>query len=113
LQEKVLSFAKSEAIHRHLRKSSRSAAKTLLADYAAMPTSPPPVVPTNEDAEVSHKGSERSSRVAGPVSSDVVHEHRDPTATQQGSSPVEIGGRVGPEPTRYGDWEKNGRCIDF
>lgn len=27
--------------------------------------------------------------------------------------PKEIGGRQGPEPTRYGDWEKNGRCIDF
>lgn len=25
----------------------------------------------------------------------------------------EIGGPKGPEPTRYGDWEKNGRCIDF
>lgn len=25
----------------------------------------------------------------------------------------EINGRSGPEPTRYGDWEKNGRCIDF
>lgn len=25
----------------------------------------------------------------------------------------EFGGRAGPEPTRYGDWEKNGRCIDF
>ena len=28
-------------------------------------------------------------------------------------TPREIGGREGPEPTRYGDWEKNGRCIDF
>lgn len=28
--------------------------------------------------------------------------------------PREIGGRKdGLEPTRYGDWEKNGRCIDF
>ncbi|NLW95522.1 MAG: DUF1674 domain-containing protein [Xanthomonadaceae bacterium] len=27
--------------------------------------------------------------------------------------PVEYGGRDGPDPTRYGDWEKNGRCIDF
>lgn len=27
--------------------------------------------------------------------------------------PPEIGGREGPEPTRYGDWEKSGRCIDF
>ncbi|MSR00733.1 MAG: DUF1674 domain-containing protein [Gammaproteobacteria bacterium] len=26
---------------------------------------------------------------------------------------VEFGGPSGPEPTRYGDWEKNGRCIDF
>ncbi|HYX73687.1 MAG TPA: DUF1674 domain-containing protein [Steroidobacteraceae bacterium] len=25
----------------------------------------------------------------------------------------ELGGRAGPEPTRFGDWEKNGRCIDF
>ncbi|MCU0754768.1 MAG: DUF1674 domain-containing protein [Xanthomonadales bacterium] len=25
----------------------------------------------------------------------------------------EFGGRNGPEPTRFGDWEKNGRCIDF
>jgi hypothetical protein len=25
----------------------------------------------------------------------------------------EIGGRAGAEPTRFGDWEKNGRCIDF
>jgi hypothetical protein len=27
--------------------------------------------------------------------------------------PKEVGGRDGLEPTRYGDWEKNGRCIDF
>ena len=25
----------------------------------------------------------------------------------------ETGGPSGPEPTRYGDWEKKGRCIDF
>jgi hypothetical protein len=27
--------------------------------------------------------------------------------------PREVGGRPGPDPTRYGDWEKAGRCIDF
>jgi len=27
--------------------------------------------------------------------------------------PTEVGGRAGPDPTRYGDWEKNGRCVDF
>lgn len=27
--------------------------------------------------------------------------------------PKELGGRDGPEPTRYGDWEKNGVISDF
>ncbi|MGV8932761.1 MAG: DUF1674 domain-containing protein [Luteimonas sp.] len=41
-------------------------------------------------------------------------------AQEQAEQPVpeptpaqEIGGRDGLDPTRYGDWEKNGRCIDF
>ena len=42
---------------------------------------------------------------------------KEETATeeevQQPEPPKEIGGRKGPDPTRYGDWEKNGRCIDF
>ncbi len=29
------------------------------------------------------------------------------------AGPKEFGGRKGPDPTRYGDWEKKGRCIDF
>jgi len=33
--------------------------------------------------------------------------------TPPASAPPEWGGRDGPDPTRYGDWEKNGRCIDF
>ena len=32
---------------------------------------------------------------------------------QPAQKPVEIGGPAGPEPTRYGDWEQNGRCTDF
>ncbi|MFT4959079.1 MAG: hypothetical protein ACI92Z_000151 [Paracoccaceae bacterium] len=27
--------------------------------------------------------------------------------------PKELGGRDGPEPVRYGDWEKKGLAIDF
>lgn len=27
--------------------------------------------------------------------------------------PVELGGRDGPEPVRYGDYEKKGLCVDF
>ncbi len=26
---------------------------------------------------------------------------------------TEINGPKGPEPTRFGDWERNGRCVDF
>ncbi len=32
---------------------------------------------------------------------------------RQTQPPGEIGGPKGPEPTRYGDWEKNGICSDF
>jgi hypothetical protein len=31
----------------------------------------------------------------------------------QSQQPREIGGPKGLEPTRYGDWEHNGRCTDF
>lgn len=34
-------------------------------------------------------------------------------AIDDGVRPKEIGGRGGLDPTRYGDWEKAGRCIDF
>lgn len=29
------------------------------------------------------------------------------------SLPKELGGRDGPEPVRYGDWEKKGIAVDF
>jgi len=35
------------------------------------------------------------------------------TAPEEDARPKEIGGRGGLDPTRYGDWEKAGRCIDF
>ena len=34
-------------------------------------------------------------------------------AEASGAVEKEIGGPQGLEPTRYGDWEKAGRCIDF
>jgi hypothetical protein len=50
-------------------------------------------------------------------------EKDEPTEAEQKLEPVkpatpkpwpkEIGGVKGPEPTRYGDWEHNGRCTDF
>jgi hypothetical protein len=41
----------------------------------------------------------------------------EPVATDVAAAPQprprEIGGPGGPEPTRFGDWERKGRCIDF
>jgi hypothetical protein len=34
-------------------------------------------------------------------------------AEKPAKPPPEIGGRAGPEPTRFGDWEKNGLISDF
>ena len=39
------------------------------------------------------------------------HERRQ--AAQVETLPPELGGRDGPEPVRYGDWEKKGLAIDF
>jgi len=36
-----------------------------------------------------------------------------PAATSAQPRVPEIGGPSGPEPTRFGDWEQKGRCIDF
>ena len=38
---------------------------------------------------------------------------KDSSQDSKEAAPIEIGGPKGPEPTRYGDWEKKGRCSDF
>jgi len=43
-----------------------------------------------------------------PVPSEPAH---PPVAVP--ARPREIGGPKGLEPTRYGDWERKGRCVDF
>jgi hypothetical protein len=40
-------------------------------------------------------------------------ESRRKSAAETEPMPVEIGGRGGREPVRYGDWEIKGRAIDF
>ena len=36
-----------------------------------------------------------------------------PPKPQPARLPKEIGGPAGPEPTRFGDWERKGRVSDF
>ena len=38
---------------------------------------------------------------------------KEAKAAKQEKRETEIGGPEGPEPTRYGDWERKGRCYDF
>ncbi len=38
---------------------------------------------------------------------------KEPRTGKPKRPPVEIGGPKGLDPTRYGDWERKGRCIDF
>ena len=38
---------------------------------------------------------------------------QDPAPQVTTTFPPEFGGRKGPEATRYGDWELNGKCVDF
>jgi hypothetical protein len=56
-------------------------------------------------------GETRSDPTSDEASADLVGTIRE--TPPPASTPLEIGGRDGPDPTRYGDWEKNGRCIDF
>jgi hypothetical protein len=54
------------------------------------------------------------SRTAAPRQTGTSVVAQATTAESAPGTVREIGGRKdGPEPTRYGDWEKNGRCIDF
>ena len=48
------------------------------------------------------------------VPEDVPIPPRPPHSQQDDAAePSEHGGQSGPEPTRFGDWEKGGRCTDF
>ena len=53
-----------------------------------------------------------SAEDAHRLTPDKTEDQRRPDATRK-TSGREIGGPQGPEPTRYGDWERNGRCTDF
>ena len=59
-----------------------------------------------------------TSRVRKPLSDAAKRalaeaEERRQAAGAAEAAPTELGGRKGPEPTRYGDWERNGIAVDF
>ncbi|NDF11560.1 MAG: DUF1674 domain-containing protein [Proteobacteria bacterium] len=42
-----------------------------------------------------------------------VEKKKPETFPESEAKPEEFGGPKGPEPTRFGDWELKGKCVDF
>jgi hypothetical protein len=70
--------------------------RPILAEFAAVPNAP-------SDAET-----ECLPTTDPDAQPPAAHTQCEPEAVR-----AERGGPPGPEPTRFGDWERNGRCIDF
>lgn len=60
-------------------------------------------------ADAANKASPENAREPAPPRAEGEEQTDAPRNTRR----REIGGAQGPEPTRYGDWERNGRCTDF
>jgi hypothetical protein len=68
-----------------------------------------PAKPTT-DISVAEQPVAEQSRESEQLGESEQSGESEQTAPENGR---EYGGPKGKEPTRYGDWEKNGRCIDF
>jgi hypothetical protein len=77
-----------------------SRSRSILAEFSAVPNAQPAVNPV--------------ASAAGPAP-DLRPSVELPSPARSGEAMAcgEIGGPRGPEPTRFGDWERNGRCVDF
>jgi len=78
-----------------------------------------PFLAENSPAEANTQVNSQADEQSG-ASNDTsnLHDRAKPAraaaeSVTKSTAPAEIGGRQGPDPTRYGDWEKGGRCIDF
>lgn len=57
---------------------------------------------------------EKEKRIADAAARALAEAEARRRAAGEGAPlPVELGGRDGPEPTRFGDWERNGITSDF
>ncbi|MFC7690763.1 succinate dehydrogenase assembly factor 4 [Paeniroseomonas aquatica] len=88
-----------------------------MSDPTPLPPSDPPVPmppsrrhPRPRGAALADRGS------AGPGDPRAGRSRDAPAGDPPGEPPLrmkEVGGPTGPEPTRYGDWERKGRVTDF
>lgn len=78
----------------------------MLSSGRRIPESPHPNTPLGKLDRIPPKDKNAKDTVA---STNVYEPFPDATNPQTG----EVGGPAGPEPTRYGDWERKGRVSDF
>lgn len=87
--------------------SDQSKAETMpamLTTQAGAPPSQPPSRPTGQLT------GQLTDQLTGQPTDQPINQGAKKPNTKM---PPEIGGPKGLEPTRYGDWEVNGRCTDF
>ncbi len=66
-----------------------------------------------EDTSKTPAGNGSGAELGAPSEADSGEQSAPEAKQPEAAREKEIGGREGPDPTRYGDWEKAGRCIDF
>lgn len=89
-----------------------------MTEHPTPNTGPDPVATTagNENAPVFNAGVPHATpeKPLSEVARRALLEAADRRAAEQTTeSASEYGGPTGPEPTRYGDWEKKGLAVDF
>ena len=68
---------------------------------------------SNDSTEVPAAPERALSEAARRALAEAEERRRRARELSQAPSPKEVGGRAGPEPTRFGDWEKKGIASDF
>jgi hypothetical protein len=66
----------------------------------------------SSEAQTESPTEDLAEDLAGAQAEDTAVESEQ-AISETGSDETEHGGPKGLEPTRFGDWEKNGRCSDF
>ncbi|GAB4848076.1 hypothetical protein Ancab_002738 [Ancistrocladus abbreviatus] len=68
---------------------------------------------TQQEDQANLKKETEEVKEAGAAEAKAGHNDENDDGEYVNKETGEIGGPKGPEPTRYGDWEKGGRCYDF
>ena len=85
---------------------------TMREDAPACPTAPRVADPRPAPADPATEAARRAA-LPGPARRALEEAEARRAAAGAPHLPPELGGRDGPEPVRYGDWEKKGLAIDF